>query len=480
MQDTSLMVDMSQDTVFESARELCIIIADLNYDAQNTLVKPEDFLRPNFKLVCDLLSWFACIVEPDKLKSDEVCAKNMMDASEKDRLAFLINMGKLFSSQLGVRLNLVRLYRADLSCCAELMKLARLIYRAAELEAKSVGKRPNDGVSNDQSYEKEIRQASGKKLETLSNLLALLGSSNADERDVNSSSIISSQHGFVIEMSELTRNLDRLIILEESELKRERLSVMDRRLEMREVGKILRDSHDKFIGRSKELAQLSDGLERDLILLDEKLRRKELELDETRERFNDSLISQSAQYLKRHDKLKLKYEQVYDEFVSKLRNYMYLRDCVYHQRQFSNQELEPENEELEDPEGPARLLESLEGPALGRSAADSLFTGASKPMSASLTAAGGASILGDSTEARLRATGIAGATGKRETLDRAAEANEFNGLELEGLLNEFMLDESLATTETREPDADGLLEDLEGEEEESQSDETGDELEDQR
>lgn len=540
---------MNSEGLRDSSVELCQIITALNYDAQRTLVSAESFSKPNFGLVCNLLRWFARIVDPTAIdqsvnnNNDKSDVRNMEQATQKDQQSFLVDMGKLFASRLGIRLDLVALFRADSSCCGELLKIGRLVYEAAELVAKAD---QSSHRNNNKDYKNRIEIAMKQKRETMSDLFGLIDlSSSLDGLESNSSSSlklkpkpkpepqqlpkqadITNQQIFFVELNQLTRELDELMNREETQFNRERLTVIDRRLEVKQISEILGNSHDKFIEQTRELAQLSNGLDRDLITLDDKLRKKEIELDETRESLNDLLIIQSPKYLQTHDKLHKEFELVYDEYVSKYRNLMYLKDCIYSQSNATDidptdddddrsifgsglvggsgsayelavaggaREFEPASETV----GPARLLESL------------LDTGSSspKPEVTSMTSglltgedSGGAAKSfsgaineGAGTEAgltnRLAGFGLDVATIRRDPgrptkLPGApADPREFDGLELEGLLNEFVLADDAKDSAGRDAldssDQDGDEEDEEDPYDDDDDDEEEEEDEDE-
>lgn len=598
----------------EDARELCQIVAALNYDAQNTIVMPESFERPNFNLVCDLLRWFVRIVDDDddrrvitttnltsgpiihqsQLDDDGLMKSktDMIEVSEKERLSFLVRMGKFFASQLGIRLNLVNLYRADTSSCGELLKIARIIYKAAEYVTISLVEKSKINVTSDNDSRMveegkniendQISNALKSRKRTMLELLALIDGqrslafkddeeandyhvrlNNIDDVDEDNKTMIwmknvvenkiaygedikegidqkqqqvqksnnnnKKKNELDFDVSDLISNLDKLLTKEVSEFNQERLSVIDRRLELKEISHILKDSLGHFIKGTEELSKLSEGLEGDLVTLDEKLRKKELELEETRERLSDILTAQSPQYQNEFDRLSKEYEQVYELYVSKFRNLMYLQDCIYSNTNDNNDlttneerkksahdtdddcqdddhdidadgklvastnynYLDDSNKSnsqaalLDDPlasgepnpadvrgpgsgtVGPAKLLESLLDTT----------TGASKPISASLTGAlaaaaagmtdsgsgagAGAAKSGSGTNRFVSGRAGTGLTTETKLLEAgrlndatADDGNgrlkvatgEFDGLELEGLLNEFVLAESAAAT----------------------------------
>lgn len=458
------------------ASELCKIIASLNYDGQQTLVTPQSFAEPNFILVYDLLLWFARILvgKPDDLSLsaysivDNDNKKAITDYTESVVLESLVNLARLFHSQLGIRLNLTQLYTADTGCCGELLRIAKPIHEAVELFVKKKCKFVDAA---------KMVQTNRAKMEATLALLKDEVDRAQDKRDLLAS------------ISELTEELENLLD-DEPAFSEERLRVIDRRLELADIEQVLRNDHEGIIERTSELAKENEELCKDLERLDERLRSKEIELDESVERLNDLLV-EAPQYLEQYERLYKEYESFYETYVSKYRSLAYLRSCVYCSNTGTNDSgdtpmssgsssnKERSHHQLDEalaeakPLGSTTSLSLVRLPGEGSAGFDervrvadelepsatvgparlavSLPEGASKPKSASFVAAEGAA--GGAGAAS--AAGLAGSepppTGRRDKTvvtglrtvlygSRPAVAGD---TELEGLLREFAADSAL-------------------------------------
>lgn len=473
------------------ARELCQILASLNYDGQQTLVSPELFFKPNFILVSDILRWFARII--DDTYSVKELGDDLNEVSEANIISFLVDIGRLIMYNLGIRVNLVSLYRADLTSCAELLKVAKPIYKAAMIVVAE-GKSKSSNIENKLE---EILQSGQEKMDkTLSY--------------INENSL----KDLSLKLVQSANDLESLLN-EEENFNLERTKVIDRSLELPEIERILKDAHEGIVIKTNELAKTNEELEKDLTRLDEKLRAKEFEFEEMKEKLNDLLI-QSPTYMEEYEKLNEDYESAYEKYVSKYRNLQYLKSCVYSNSESSSSSGEDEEEEDADYDHQLELakpvgstgslaLSSLAGPdrgptlgseeEFGRAAAggaaditgparllESLLDGGSNPRSASLTveALGGGvdvDLLGAEGTGRSLETGGAGGTGGAgaglRTYVGRADGATMSGLELEGLLNEFVEDESRAGADSGGR-TDGALstgESTDGDEDENENDE---------
>lgn len=75
----------------------------LNY---NRIVSLENFSKPNFELVADILFWLALKYDPNNDLSDDI-------NEEKDRVEFIRSVVNLFAVKARVKLNPKKLYQAD-------------------------------------------------------------------------------------------------------------------------------------------------------------------------------------------------------------------------------------------------------------------------------------------------------------------------------------------------------------------------------
>lgn len=416
----------------EEVLELCRVLAALNYDGQQTIVSPESFSKPNFNLVCDILAWMAAIVQDDqdyyRPLADGGSSTRMTEQPETERINYLVQMGKLFRRKLAVELNLVNLYRADNLSCRELGKVANFIYRAAKLAVQT----------SPQATSSILEKSRLERAATIEQLTSLLR--EADQ-------------GGTGQLDNLASLSEVLLQDELAKFNDDRLKVMDRSLELREIEKLLQGGQAGVIERTKELARTNQVLEEDLRRLDKRLELKELELETSKGKL-DNLLIQSPVYLDQYERLRANYEQQYKAYVSKFRNLSYLKACVYGQKPVGST-----RDGISSFELAAGSLLAGTGGARPPKLAESLLDVTSNPMSASLTVTElvgapvgaipeelGAGLAGGLAGGLVRTGGggateeAAGRRGAAENAGRPATAGDTTGLELEGLLNEFVAD----------------------------------------
>ena len=85
--------------------------------------KMENFRKPNFELVADILYWMVKLYDQDTSISDRV-------EFEEERIEFLTGIASLMATKARLKLNTKKLYSSDGRAVQEMLKLASLLYKA--------------------------------------------------------------------------------------------------------------------------------------------------------------------------------------------------------------------------------------------------------------------------------------------------------------------------------------------------------------
>lgn len=88
---------------YRECRSLCEMLRALNY---TRIVSLENFTKPNFELIADILYWLAQKYDPQSDISDDI-------NEEKDRVEFMRTIVNLFAVKARIKLNPKKLYQAD-------------------------------------------------------------------------------------------------------------------------------------------------------------------------------------------------------------------------------------------------------------------------------------------------------------------------------------------------------------------------------
>lgn len=88
---------------YRECRNLCEMLRSLNYPR---LISLENFTKPNFELIADILYWLTQRYDPQADLSDDI-------NQEKDRIEFMKAVVTLFATKARIKLNPKKLYQAD-------------------------------------------------------------------------------------------------------------------------------------------------------------------------------------------------------------------------------------------------------------------------------------------------------------------------------------------------------------------------------
>lgn len=97
------------------------MLRSLNYPR---LISLENFLKPNFELVADILYWLTQRYDPQSEISDDI-------NQEKDRIEFMKAVVTLFVTKARIKLNPKKLYQADGDAVQEILKIVTVLYKAS-------------------------------------------------------------------------------------------------------------------------------------------------------------------------------------------------------------------------------------------------------------------------------------------------------------------------------------------------------------
>ena len=105
---------------YRELRNFCEMMRALGY---SRLVSLENFRKPNFELVAEILYWLAKRYDPKAEISDNI-------EDEANRVEFIKSIASLFASKARIKLNTKKLYQADGYAVQELLKVSTILYKA--------------------------------------------------------------------------------------------------------------------------------------------------------------------------------------------------------------------------------------------------------------------------------------------------------------------------------------------------------------
>lgn len=249
----------------------------------------ENFRKPNFELVADILYWMVKLYDPEMTISDRV-------EFESERVEFLTSIASLMAVKARIKLNTKKLYASDGRAVQEMLKIATLLYKASRSVTNKVSL--DEETTPPPIKVQEVKLARGLASDITrggAKLFDLLATEAADKQerlralrflDVASSSAEGSREYAFIE-----RSIKEII-------ERTRQAVEDMKKE-------------------------GDDLDSDERNIELKIRKKQEELERTEKRMK-SLESVRPQFMDEVEKLEKELQRHYDVYIEKFRNLDYL------------------------------------------------------------------------------------------------------------------------------------------------------------
>eukprot|EP01038_Epipyxis_sp_PR26KG_P006134 gene6134-8458_t len=251
------------------------------------LISMENFRRPNFELVADILYWMVKLYDPETTLSDRV-------EFENERVDFLTGIASLLATKARLKLNTKKLYASDGRAVQELLKLATLLYKAT----KSVSKRVEDenippqikiqDVKNARILASEITQSGAKLYDLLEN-----------------------------EQQERQERARALRFLDAS------ASAADGPREQAYIERSIREVIENTKQSVEDMRKECEELEADERNIESKIKKKQEELERTEKRLK-SLENVKPQFMEEAEKLEKELQKYYEIYMEKHRNLDYL------------------------------------------------------------------------------------------------------------------------------------------------------------
>lgn len=106
---------------YRECRNFVEMLRALNYPR---LVSLENFRKPNFELVADILYWLAQRYDPNTDISDNI-------NEEHNRVEFIKSITTLFTIKARLKINPKKLYQADAAAVQEMLKITTVLYKVS-------------------------------------------------------------------------------------------------------------------------------------------------------------------------------------------------------------------------------------------------------------------------------------------------------------------------------------------------------------
>lgn len=252
------------------------------------LISLENFRKPNFELVADILYWLALRYEPNAEISDDI-------EEEKDRVNFIRSVAMLFHSKARIKLNPKKLYTADGYAVQELLKISSMLYNAYNVKG--------DEQEESRDFVLPTRLSNLKGTKTLAQEIIDSGAK---------------LHDLLEKEGELRDHREKALQFLEN-ISRDLQSNNEQDYIEKKVKEIIQQQTENI----KEMQNVVTNLEKDEKVLDEKIKRQSQALEREEKRLK-TMINVKPAYMDEYERLEQELERYYNLYLEKFRNLDYL------------------------------------------------------------------------------------------------------------------------------------------------------------
>lgn len=251
------------------------------------LISMENFRRPNFELVADIIFWMVKLYDPETSISDRV-------EFEDERVEFLTGIAALMATKARLKLNIKKLYASDGRAVQELIKIANLLYKAIKSVSSS---------TDDINIPHPVKVQEVKVARTLASDITQSGAKLFDFLATEAT-----------DRQERTRSLRFLDMT---------ATAAEGSREQQFIERCLREIIDGTRQAVEDARKECEELEADERNIESKIRKKQEELERTEKRLR-SLENVRPQFMDEVEKLEKELQRHYDIYIEKYRNLDYL------------------------------------------------------------------------------------------------------------------------------------------------------------
>eukprot|EP01017_Pseudomicrothorax_dubius_P047004 TRINITY_DN8377_c0_g1_i1.p1 TRINITY_DN8377_c0_g1~~TRINITY_DN8377_c0_g1_i1.p1 ORF type:complete len:413 (-),score=143.73 TRINITY_DN8377_c0_g1_i1:1204-2442(-) len=270
---------------YRELRNFCEVLRGLGY---SRLVSIENFKKPNFELVAEILYWLCQRFDPNADIPDDI-------DDEKHRVDFIKGVCQLFAAKARVKLNPKKLYGADGYAVQEMLKVASLLHKAYMTPGREEDESTRFSLPPKVSNVKEMKSMATEITEKGAKLFDLV-TKEPELKAARDKAI-----GFLNNISRSFEGNNEQAYIE----------------------KCVRDIIGQQGESIREMRGHLDTLERDEKQLDEKIKRRTLELDRAEKRLK-SLMNVRPAFMDEYERLERELERLYTIYTEKFRNLAYL------------------------------------------------------------------------------------------------------------------------------------------------------------
>lgn len=269
------------------------------------LISMENFQKPNFPLVAEVLVWLINRYDPNARISTDIDTR-------EDRVIFIKSAAEFMATKAHIKLNTKKLYQADWHSVKELLKVTSVLYDAIKTNSSSNYDNADDDIA-------AVTFDVSAKMDDLKEGRRLV--------------------------SEITKKGAILhdLLGKEVDLKEARSSALGRQLEINDLEKLIKQSMKSLEEEKKKMMSAIDNVASDEANLEMKIEKKQADLGRNQKRL-ETLQSVRPAYMDDYEVMETDLQSIYNDYMMKFRNMVFLEQALEEYQKNENER----NEEMEN------------------------------------------------------------------------------------------------------------------------------------
>ncbi|NXN95004.1 CLUA1 protein, partial [Rhinopomastus cyanomelas] len=276
------------------------------------LISMQNFHRPNFPLVSEVLLWLVRRYEPHTDIPADV-------ETEQDRVFFIKAVAQFMATKAHIKLNTKKLYQADGYAVKELLKVTSVLYSAMNTK----GVEQVDVNEEDSSKFKFDLGSKVADLKAARQLASEINSKGATLYD---------------------------LLGKEAELREARTASIARPLEINEAEKVMKVAINSVLEQVQKTKDMLNNVALDEAALEAKIEKRKLELERSQKRLQ-TLQNVRPAFMDEYEKIEEQLQKQYSSYLEKFRNLTYMEQLLEDHRQ-------TEQEKFEEASNMLRLIQN--------------------------------------------------------------------------------------------------------------------------
>ncbi|ESN92313.1 hypothetical protein HELRODRAFT_89643 [Helobdella robusta] len=261
------------------------------------LISMENFKKPVFPLMADIMTWLALRFEPNADIPRDI-------ESQQDRIIFIKYITEFMATKVSTKVNPKKLYESDGYSVKEMIKVSQILYQAMLSSADGDGANGDGHDDDDDGI----------------TALSVMSDLSSKVHELKEARLMTSE---LIRKGALLHDL----LAKEVDLKLARLNALSKQLELGDVERLLAESEKSVQTELAKIMSLIESIASDEANLEAKIEKKRAELERNKKRY-ESLQGVRPAYMDEFERCEEELQQMFSEYLDKQKNSSFL-ELIY-------------------------------------------------------------------------------------------------------------------------------------------------------